>query len=130
VSNIQLSWYKEYWINTIKKIDYSIDSLWEENGVSKIRLRRIGEMPMPIDLELTFKDSTKELHYVPLDLMLGNKPAETAEKRTVHEEWNWTNPTYVVEFKRPLFDLIKVEIDPTKRMADVDQQNNELKLNW
>jgi len=130
VSKIQLSWYKEYWINTIKKIDYSIDSLWEENGVSKIRLRRIGEMPMPIDLELTFKDSTKELHYVPLDLMLGNKPAETTEKRIVHEEWNWTNPTYVVEFKRPLFDLIKVEIDPTKRMADVDQQNNELKLNW
>ena len=130
VSGIQLPWYKEYWVNTTKKIDYSIDSLWEENGVSKIRLRRIGEMPMPVDLQLTFKDSSKELHYVPLDLMLGNKPAETSETRTVHEEWNWTNPTYVVEFKHPLIDLVKAEIDPTKRMADVDQTNNELKLNW
>lgn len=130
VSGIQLSWYKEYWVNTTKTIDYSIDSLWEDREVSKIRLKRIGQMPMPIDLELTFKDGTKEMHYVPMDLMLGNKPAENNEKRVVHSEWNWTNPTYNVEFKHKLIDLISVEIDPTKRMADIDQKNNVLKLNW
>ncbi len=130
VSGIQLDWYREYWVYTTKAIDYSIDSLWEDNGISKIRLRRIGQMPMPIDLQLTFKDSTKELHYIPLDLMFGNKPAESNESRTVHEEWNWTNPTYIVEFKHPLTDLILAEIDPTKRMADIDQKNNTLKLNW
>ena len=130
VSGIQLGWYKEYWINTIKTIDYGIDSLWQEGNISKIRLRRIGEMPMPIDLQLTFKDSTQEMHYVPMDLMLGSKPAETKEKRVVHPEWNWTNLTYVVEFNHPLNQLIKVEIDPTKRMADVNQKNNVLKLNW
>ncbi len=130
VSGIQLDWYKEYWISTTKSIDYSIDSLWGENGVSKIRLRRIGQMPMPIDLQLTFKDSSKEIHYIPLDIMFGNKPAEGNEPFIVHSEWNWTNPTYVVEFKHPLTDLVLVEIDPTKRMADVDQKNNTLKLNW
>lgn len=130
VSGIQLDWYKEYWISTTKSIDYSIDSLWGENGVSKIRLRRIGQMPMPIDLQLTFKDSSKEIHYIPLDLMFGGKPAEGKEPFIVHSEWNWTNPTYVVEFKHPLSDLILAEIDPTKRMADVDQKNNTLKLNW
>jgi len=130
VSGIQLDWYKEYWISTTKSIDYAIDSLWGENGVSKIRLRRIGQMPMPIDLQLTFKDSSKEIHYIPLDLMFGNKPAEGNEPFIVHSEWNWTNPTYVVEFKHPLSDLILAEIDPTKRMADVDQKNNTLKLNW
>jgi hypothetical protein len=130
VSGVQLDWYKEYWVNTTKTIDYGIDSLWEENGVSKVRLKRIGQMPMPIDLELTFKDRTKELHYVPTDLMLGEKPAENKEKRFVHDEWNWTNPTYVLEFKHPLNELVQVEIDPTKRMADVDTKNNLLKLNW
>ena len=99
-------------------------------GYRKIRLKRIGQMPMPIDLELTFKDSSKELHYVPLDLMFGDKPAENNETRIVHDEWNWTNPTYIVEFKHPLTDLVLVEIDPTKRMADIDQKNNTLKLNW
>jgi len=130
VSGIQLDWYKEYWISTTKSIDYGIDSLWSENGVSKIRLKRIGQMPMPVDLQLTFKDSSKEIHYVPVDIMFGNKPAESDVPFIVHSEWNWTNPTYVVEFKHPLTDLVLVEIDPTKRMADVDQKNNTLKLNW
>lgn len=130
VSGIQLDWYKEYWVNTTKSIDYGIDSLWKDGNVSKIRLRRIGQMPMPVDLKLTFKDSTTEIHYVPMDLMLGNKPAENNEKRMVHDEWNWTDPTYNVEFKHRLIDLISVEIDPSKRMADVDQKNNELKLKW
>ncbi|MDP4283012.1 MAG: M1 family metallopeptidase [Bacteroidota bacterium] len=130
VSGIQLDWYKEYWINTTKTIDYGIDSLWEDNGITKIRLRRIGEMPMPVDLELTFKDSTKELHYIPLDLMFNNKPPENNEPRFIHKEWNWTNPTYVVDFNHPLNQLMQVEIDPTKRMADVNPKNNILKLSW
>ncbi|MEO9004373.1 MAG: M1 family aminopeptidase, partial [Ginsengibacter sp.] len=130
VSGIQLAWYKEYWLKTTKTIDYKIDSLWQEDNTTKIRLRRTGQMPMPIDLELTFKDSTKELHYVPMDMMLAEKPAEGSEKRFIHEEWNWTNPTYIVEFNHPLAELVKAEIDPTKRMADIDQQNNVLKLNW
>jgi hypothetical protein len=131
ISNIKLDWYKEYFCNTTKTINYSIDSLWEEGGVSKIRLRRIGQMPMPIDLQLTFKDGSKEMHYIPLNLMFGEKPNEDAAmKREVHEEWKWTHPTYIVEFKRRLTDLKVAEIDPSKRMADVDQKNNVLELNW
>jgi hypothetical protein len=130
VSGIQLDWYQEYWINTTKKIDYQIDSLWEENGESIVRLEKIGQMPMPIDLELTFKDGTKEIHYIPLDLMLGNKPAENDETRIIHDEWNWTNRMYNVKFKHRLSELISVEIDPTKRMADVNGRDNVLKLNW
>jgi hypothetical protein len=130
VSGLQLDWYKEYWVSTTKTIDYSIDSLWEENGISKIRLKRIAEMPMPIDLELTFKDGTKELHYIPMNLMFGEKPAENNEPRVVHEEWRWTHPTYVVEFKHRLTDLKIAEIDPTQRMADVERKNNLLELKW
>ena len=131
VSGIKLDWYKEYWCNTTKKIDYSIDSLWEENGVSKVRLKRIGQMPMPIDLQLTFKDGSTEMHYIPLNLMYGEKPAENkGQNRITHEEWKWTHPTYIVEFKHRLTDLKKAEIDPTKRMADIDQKNNILELNW
>ena len=63
--------------------------------------------------------------------MYGEKPAENKEQnRTVHEEWKWTHPTYIIEFKHRLTDLKKAEIDPTKRMADIDQKNNILELNW
>jgi hypothetical protein len=132
VSGIQLDWYKEYWINTTKTIDYKIDSIWEDGGKSIIRLRRVGEMPMPIDLKLTFKDNSGELHYIPLDLMMGGKPGENADSsnRVVHDEWNWTNPTYNVIFDRRVFDLRKIEIDPTRRMADIDPGSNSLTLNW
>jgi len=130
-SDIKLDWYKEFWCNTTKTIDYAIDSLWEEGGVSKIRIVRKGDVPMPIDLQLSFKDGTIEMHYMPLNLMLGSKPSENvSEQRIVHEEWRWTHPTYIVTFKRRLTDLKMAEIDPSKRMADVDQRNNALLLNW
>ena len=88
-------------------------------------------MPMPIDLKLSFKDGTTEMHYVPLNLMFGEKPSEDkGQSHIVHEEWRWTSPTYIVSFKHRLLDLKKVEIDPTKRMADVDSKNNTLLLNW
>ncbi len=130
-SGIKLDWYKEYWVHSTKSIDYSIDSLWEENGMSKIRLKRIGNMPMPIDLQLTFKDGTSEIHSIPLNLMFGSKLPENKNIPTItEEEWRWTHPTYVVSFKRRLTDLKKADVDPSKRMADVDRKNNGIELNW
>ncbi|HMJ47002.1 MAG TPA: M1 family metallopeptidase [Ferruginibacter sp.] len=131
VSGLQLDWYKEYWVNTTKTINYSIDSLWEENGISKIRLKKIGYMPMPIDLQITFGNGNVENHNIPLNLMFGNKPNENpAQKWVVHEEWRWTHPTYVVEIASKLTDIKKVEIDPSKRMADIERKNNLLELKW
>lgn len=131
VSNMQLKWYKEYMVNTTKTIDYAIDSLWEEGGVSKIRLKKNGPMPMPIDLQLTFKDGSTSLHYIPLILMFGEKPAENnIQPRTIHAAWGWSVPTYTISFKERLGNLLKVEIDPTKRLADIDPRNNVLQINW
>ena len=128
VSGIKLDWYKEFWISTTKTIHYGIDSLWEEGGVSKIRLRNVGLMPMPIDVQLTFRDSTTELHYIPLDLMFGSKPKEDSSlNRKDYPAWAWTNPTYIIETKRKLDDLKIFEIDPSQRMADIERgKNNRL----
>ncbi|MBL0130474.1 MAG: M1 family metallopeptidase [Chitinophagaceae bacterium] len=131
VSDMKLDWYKEYWINSTKTINYGIDSLWEEGGNTKIRLSRIGLMPMPIDLQITFKDGTKELHYVPLNLMYGEKPAEDMSlPRKVYEPWKWTHSTYIIETTRKLADFTIVELDPSLRLADVERQNNKLELKW
>src|SRR5690606_2679937 len=78
-TGILLNWYNQYWVNSTKTIDYGIDSLWEENGKTRIRLKRNGLMPMPVDLQLSFKDGTKEMHYVPLGLMFGEKENEHAD---------------------------------------------------
>jgi len=131
VSDMKLDWYKEYWINSTKTIDYGIDSLWQEDGKTKIRLKRIGLMPMPIDLQLTFKDGSKELHYIPMNLMYGAKPVEDASiPRTVYEPWRWTSETYTITTDKKFTDLSIVEIDPSQRMADVDRKNNKIELKW
>ncbi|MFN2456595.1 MAG: M1 family aminopeptidase [Chitinophagaceae bacterium] len=131
VSNIQLDWYRMYWVNTTKTIDYGIDSLWEENATSKIRLTRIGMMPMPVDLKVTFKDGSSEWHYIPLNLMYGAKdPEQDQQPRFVYESWRWTHPTYEVVTKRRLTDIVSVEIDPSHRMADLERKNNRLELKW
>ena len=131
VSGLQLDWYKEYWVSTTKTIDYAIDSLWEENGTTKIRIKRIGQMPMPIDLKLTFKDGTSEMHVVPLNLMYGSKSAENINQPNIIEDaWKWTHPTYTVSINKKLTTLTKAEVDPSKRMADVERKNNLLELNW
>jgi len=131
VSDMKLDWYKEYWVNTKKTIDYAIDSLWEEQGQSKIRLKMVGKMPMPIDVLIQYKDGSKDLVYIPQYLMFGEKPVEDYQipRKTV-DPWKWTNPTYTFELSHRLIDIKLVEIDPTQRMADVDRKNNRLELNW
>lgn len=130
-SGLKLDWYRMYWVNTTKTIDYSIDSLYEGSGGTNIRLRRIGMMPMPIDLKVTFKDGSSEWHYVPQYLMFGTKPDEAGQNpRIVYEAWKWTHPTYEVKTKRRLTDIVSVEIDPSQRMADIERKNNKLDLKW
>ena len=88
-------------------------------------------MPMPIDIQLTFKDGTRELHYIPMNLMYGAKPSEDSTiSRKVYEPWKWTHSTYIIETNRKLADFSIAEIDPSRRMGDVERKNNKLELKW
>jgi hypothetical protein len=128
-SGMELDWYKEYFVNTARTIDYSVDSLWEEGGKTKIRLRRLGMMPMPVDCMLTFRDGTSEMHYIPMYLMFGEKKNENKEVPfIVYDAWKWTHETYTIETKKSLADIAFAEIDPSLRMADADRKNNKLEI--
>ena len=131
VSGLQLDWYKDFWINSIKTIDYAIDSLWEVNGKTRIRLRMIGKVPMPLDVYLQFKDGSRELAYIPQYSMFGSKPEEDKSiPRIVYDPWKWTSPDYEFEVNHRLTDLKIIEIDPSHRMADINRLNNRLDLKW
>lgn len=127
VSGIELQWYKEYWINSTKTIDYAVGDINLVGGKTKITIKRLGYMPMPVEVLLKFKDGSEELHYIPLDLMFGEKIAEDDTiKRIVHKEWYWVNPEYEFETDRNIKDIKSIEIDPSQRMADVKRTNNKL----
>ena len=125
-SGMELDWYKEYWINSTKTIDYSVGDIAIVNNNTSITIKRIGKMPMPIDVLITFKDGSQEMHYIPLNLMYGEKPIEHKIPRTLHQEWKWTHPIYSFTTSRSIKDIKSIEIDPSMRLADVNRTNNKL----
>jgi hypothetical protein len=83
---------------------------------------------MPVEVVVTYKDGTSELHYIPLDLMLGSKQQEGAIKQINHPEWKWTHPTYTFESTQPLSAIKSIEIDPSQRMPDINRSNNKIEI--
>ena len=113
VSGIDLGWYLNEWTQTTHTIDYGIKSV-EGN---EITLERIGQMPMPIDVEVTYTDGTKQSYNIPLELMRGSKPTTAI----VLKDWGWAYPTYSFKAAKT---VKSVAIDTSKLMADVDDDNN------
>lgn len=126
VSGIQLQWYKEYWMNSTKTIDYAVGDINMNDGKTTITIKRLGKMPMPVDVLLTFKDGSQEIHSIPLDLMFGAKPAEDKTLRFVETEWRWTHPEYTFSTTRGIRELKSIEIDASQRLADTNRNNNKL----
>lgn len=129
VSGLTLQWYKEYWVYSTKTIDYGLGNInTDSSGKAIISVKRIGRMPMPVEVLITFRDGSKELHYIPLNMMYGAKAAEDATPRTVHEEWRWTHPDYQFSLNRKVYEIKSIEIDPSQRMADINRTNNKLEI--
>ncbi|CAA0149543.1 M1 family metallopeptidase [Tenacibaculum maritimum] len=118
VSGIHLGWYLNEWTQTTHTIDYGIRSV-EGN---KIILERIGKMPMPIDVEVVYKDGTKEMFNIPLRMMRGEKPTSA----TILEDWTFAHPTYTFATRKA---VKSVTIDPSQLMADIELNNNTFYLN-
>lgn len=124
VSGFELDWYLTDWTQTTNTIDYGIKAVETEGKNTKVTLERIGLMPMPIDLYVTYEDGSQELFYIPLRMMWGEKPNPFAElNRTVLDDWAWAYPTYTFEIKNGK-KVKNMMIDATQRMADINPENN------
>ena len=126
VSGLELDWYKEYWINSTKTIDYALGDINLKDGKTVVAIRRVGKMPMPVDVLITYKDGSQELHNIPLNLMYGTKPQEGKIPLVQHEAWRWTHPEYGMQIARSMKEIKSIEIDPSSRLADVNRVNNRL----
>ena len=126
VSGTELEWYLNDWTRTTNKIDYEIVSYNDKTrGVS---LRRIENMPMPIELFITFDDGSKELYYIPTDLMFNYKQFDQSVVVTNLSPWKWANSEYSFFIEDNNKKVVFIEIDPSKRLADIDQKNNVLNI--
>ncbi len=117
VTDLELDWYLMDFAQTTNTIDYSVKSVED----TSITLERIGLMPMPIDLSVTYTDGSTEEFYIPLQMMRGEKPTSA----TIINDWAWAMPTYTFKASKT---VKSVEIDASKMMADVKRDNNVFPL--
>ncbi|WP_298340862.1 M1 family metallopeptidase [uncultured Algibacter sp.] len=114
ISGLELDWYLTDFAQTTNTIDYAVKSIEDK----AITLERIGLMPMPVDLKVTYADDSTEDFYIPLQMMRGEKPTSA----TIIKDWAWAYPTYTFEVSKA---IKSVEIDPKHLIADVDKTNNK-----
>jgi len=124
-SGIELDWYKEYWVNTTHTIDYSVDAIELKNGHVQINLKKLGYMPMPLDIQIKLKDGSVKNYNIPLRIMRGEKSGDSFSG-TLLADWPWTNTDYAINTTFKLEDIESVTIDPDNRMSDINIYNNTL----
>ncbi|OYX08596.1 MAG: hypothetical protein B7Z16_19050 [Algoriphagus sp. 32-45-6] len=84
---------------------------------------------MPIDLVITYKDGSQEMIYLPLAIMRGQKGDEAGmPSRIFSDTWPWTNLSKTIVLTKPFSSIKSVEIDPSKRLADLQQENNKVEF--
>jgi len=125
VSDLELDWYLDLYTGTLQVTDYKVSSVYEKDGKTCIQIDRVGELPMPLDILVETAAGT-QYHYIPLDLIRGNKPvsAFNGSTPTMHTDWPWVYRSYTLELSIPASSVKKVTIDPSTWMADVEPADN------
>ena len=124
VSGILLNWYLTDWTQTTNTIDYKISGVSKLDNKTIIDLERVGMMPMPLEILISFKNGNKQIHYVPIGIMRGEKKPYVDIEWILHNDWTWSTPNYKLIIDSPLDSIEKITIDSSNLMADIDKSNN------
>jgi aminopeptidase N len=105
-SGMDLDWFWRDWIYTTARLDQSVDSIRAVEGSAKVFLSNRGSMTLPLEMELTYADSTTERVQLPVEM------------------WN-LGPRFAFRVKsgKP---VKRVVVDPRNALPDIDRSNNTL----
>jgi hypothetical protein len=142
-----LNWFFDQWIETTKNIDYKVCSkrisykcpsskscggdvkcsVYLKNAIV---IKRIGEMQMPIDMDVVTENNDTLHYYIPNTWFEKKTNAKTLPRWI---GWQKVQPTYIAKVDVPgkVKDVI---IDPTYRLADINMMNNakraKVQMHW
>ena len=126
-THIDLNWFFDEWMETTKTVDYSVEKVKKGKLANEylIRFRRIGESQMPIEFTVTDKKNNELHYYIPNTWY--DKSFSAESKTMILPRWiGWGEklaPTYTAKIIVPN-KIKQVTIDPSHRLADVDETNN------
>ena len=123
ISGAELSWYLNDWTRTTNTIDYGIKNFYKEGTNNLIEIERIGLMPMPIEVLISYEDKSTDLIYVPLQMMRKTPPLKS--KTILLKDWPWAQSSYVIEINTNK-KIKSIQIDPSESIADINIDNNLL----
>ena len=121
-----LDWFFEQWLNTNRKLDYSIEKyqgewILKENVRRyhcRIEFKRKAQIFMPIDFDVTLKDGTRKKYHIPV-----NNFPKIERDRVILPYWHFSTDNYVAELILPA-KIEKIEIDPSLRLMDINRLDN------
>ncbi len=123
-SGLELDWFKLYWVNTVKTIDYAISSVEQDGRQTVVNLERKGQFPMPVVIRVILKDGAQKDYEIPLDLMMAPKNSLGTE-RVRQMPWHWVAAQYRLKLDFPRDEISKIQLDPSRMLADVDESNDQ-----
>lgn len=104
VAGEDLSWFWKGWFYGTGNIDISIEQVVPFGESQVIMLSNRGDMPMPVVMEISYEDGSKERVSLPVEIwQRGN-------------QWN-----HLVQTDKPIKSVV---IDPDKVMADINISND------
>ena len=125
VSGMQLQWFLNEFMETDHTADYAISKVEGKGNKTEVTLKRVGRLPLSIDLWVTDKAGNIRYVYVPLRMTYAEKPnTYPVYPRTVLPAWGWGNPTYTFTLDMPLEDIKSITLDPENKSVDTDKENN------
>lgn len=126
VSGINLMWYQNIWLNTIKTVDLVVGEVKKQGKETQIVLERRGDVPMPAEVLVQLKDGKTMYYYIPLDIMYGSKNKSEFKNSDVVElsAWQFASNRYTINVPVEFSNVSKITIDPQNQLADLNRNNN------
>lgn len=105
VSGENLDWFWKGWFYSNGNIDLAINGVYPYGANFIVSLSNLGEIPMPVLLEITYEDGQKERKMLPVEIWFkGN-------------QWN-----HLIKADKK---VVAVEIDPDKVITDINAGNDK-----
>lgn len=121
-----LNWFFDQWFETKKSIDYAVTraKFGDKENHYMVSFKRIGEMQMPIDFAVVGENDSLYHFHIPNTWFIKKTNATVLPKWI---GWGKLNEEYTAEIVVPagIKDII---IDPSNRLADINQLNNRFKM--
>ena len=112
VSGEDLSYFWRGWFQNKWKIDQAVTSVKYKNSDFKqgsiLKVENIGQLPMPVQGEITFKDGSNQSFSLPVEVWKRNT------------QWTFELPTNK--------EITSVKLDPKGNYPDADPSNNTFKF--